>query len=120
MRKAIEELALGDRVRIPFWDQGVKTFEEFTVTAAPAKGRMGSYKVETDGGLYSFSRRAGQMVEVIPTMSSPARDEFIAALDKGLPAYRAMEVTRMWHGDHAAELVDVWWSETGYFERTGA
>src|SRR5690606_41927721 len=30
-----------------------------------------------------------------------ARTEFIAALDKGYPAYRAMEITRMWHGDYA-------------------
>src|SRR5690606_41220914 len=35
MRKAVEELAVGDRVRIPFWEQGVKSFEEFTVTSAP-------------------------------------------------------------------------------------
>src|SRR5690606_3469455 len=120
MRTAVEELAVGDRVRIPFCEQGVKSFEEFTVTSAPVQGTVGSYTVETENGLYSSSRRAGQDVEVVPVPSTPARDEFIAALDKGHPAYRAMEITRMWHGEKAAELVDAWWFETGYFERTGA
>src|SRR5690606_24739182 len=71
MRKAVEELAVGDRVRIPFWEQGVKSFEEFTVTSAPVKGKVGSYTVETENGLYSFSRRAGQEVEVVPVPSNP-------------------------------------------------